>query len=223
MKRITVICLAFLFTGTVACQNKQEKYKTQEAKKQAEVTPVEAPAEEGLRKAYFASGCFWCVEPIYESVYGIVDVISGYAGGHTKNPTYQQVVSGNTGHAETVEVIYDPQQISFDMLVDVYFNSQNITQVNGQGPDSGSQYRSIIFYQNASEKEIIELKIAQLNATLDGEKVAAQVLPFEKFWEAEAEHQNFKKRNPSNNYILNVSNPRFERFKKKSTGLLKDN
>src|SRR5690606_34544322 len=104
-----------------------------------------------------------------------------------------------------------------------YFNSQNITQVNGQGPDSGSQYRSIVFYQNANEKEVIELKIAQLNGTLDGDEVAAQVLPFEKFWKAEAEHQDFKKRNPNNNYILNVSNPRFERFKKKSSGLLKDN
>ena len=120
-------------------------------------------------------------------------------------------------------MVYHPQQIDFKTLVEVYFNSQNVTQINGQGPDMGSQYRSIIFYQNSEEKEIARQQIDALNATIKKGEVAAQLLPFEKFWKAEAEHQNFKKRNPNNRYILNVSNPRFERFKKKSSGLLKEN
>ena len=103
---------------------------------------------EGLSKAYFASGCFWCVEAVYESVIGVEESISGYSGGHTENPTYQSSNTGRTGHAEAVEIHYDPEKVSFATLVDVYFGSQNITQVNGQGPDRGSQYRSIIFYQN---------------------------------------------------------------------------
>ena len=105
-----------------------------------------------MARAYFASGCFWCVEAVYESVKGVSEVINGYAGGHTKNPTYHASNTGRTGHAEAVEVIYDPTVVSFSTLVDVYFGSQNATQVNGQGPDRGSQYRSIIFYQNEDSK-----------------------------------------------------------------------
>lgn len=223
--KTSILYVVMLMTMSVGCQQSQKKqqdYKAQETQKQARVTPVEAEVEQGLRKAYFASGCFWCVEPIYESLYGVENVISGYSGGHTKNPTYKEVVSGKTGHAETIEVVYDPQQIDFKTLVEVYFNSQNVTQVNGQGPDSGSQYRSIIFYQNSEEKEIAQQQIDALNATIEKGEVAAQLLPFEKFWKAEAEHQNFKKRNPNNRYILNVSNPRFERFKETSQELLKE-
>ena len=134
-----------------------------------------------MAKAYFASGCFWCVEAVYESVNGVSEVINGYAGGHSENPTYQKSNTGRTGHAEAVEVIYDPTIVSFKTLVDVYFGSQNMTQVNGQGPDRGSQYRSIIFYQNDDQKTIIvqkkEALSSQLNVT-----VAAEVYPFQKFW-----------------------------------------
>ena len=112
-----------------------------------------------LEKAYFASGCFWCVEAIYESVNGVHESVSGYSGGYTKNPTYESSNTGRTGHAETVEVYYDPDILSFSTLLDVYFGSQNISQVNGQGPDKGSQYRSIVFYQNDKQNEIILNKI----------------------------------------------------------------
>jgi peptide-methionine (S)-S-oxide reductase len=222
MKKLVFIPLTVFCFFTASCQNPHEKYKAEAAEKQKNIQPVEAKAENGLRKAYFASGCFWCVEPIFESVYGVVESHSGYAGGHTKNPTYEQVMTGRTGHAETVEVIYDPNKISFETLLDVYFNSQNITQVNGQGPDTGSQYRSIIFYQNKNEKEIIDRKIDAINLTLHQGEVAAQVLPFEKFWQAEDYHQNFKRNNPTNPYILNVSNPRFNNFKQKSVAPLKE-
>ncbi len=173
-------------------------------------------------KAYFASGCFWCVEAIYESVRGVKEAISGYSGGHTKNPTYELSNTGKTGHAESVEVIYDPEVVSFSTLVDVYFGSQNVTQVNGQGPDIGSQYRSIVFYQNEAQKKIIDQKIAALNAKLSPEKVAAEVIPFEKFWVAEDYHQNYERLHPNQGYVRSVSIPRLNKFKAKFPELLKD-
>ncbi len=186
-------------------------------------TPIKyIPKKEGLQRAYFASGCFWCVEAVYESVKGVEEVVSGYSGGHTKNPTYESSNTGATGHAEAVEVFYDPQIIDFAALVDVYFGSQNITQVNGQGPDKGSQYRSIIFYQSDAEKEIIDNKIATLNKKLGAEKVAAAVVPFEIFWVAEAYHQDYEKLHPNQGYIQGVSIPRLRSFQAKFPELLKE-
>jgi len=188
------------------------------------------PAPEKIKKydelsqkfdvAYFASGCFWCVEAVYESVKGVKEVISGYSGGHTENPTYEESNTGRTGHAEAVKVIYDSNVVSFKTLVDVYFASQNVTQQNGQGPDIGSQYRSIIFYQNDTEKQIIEEKIKNLQPKYD-RPIAAEVMEYDKFWIAEEYHQDYKKKHPNNRYILNVSNPRFERFKAKMPEVLK--
>lgn len=192
-----------------------------EEEKQSEVKAVEVPLEDGLARAYFASGCFWCVEAVYESVKGVKESYSGYSGGHTENPTYESSNTGQTGHAEAVEILYDPEVVSFATLVDVYFGSQDVTQVNGQGPDRGSQYRSIIFYQNEEQKKIIEEKIAVLNEELAPEEVAAEVYPFEKFWLGEAYHQNYERNNPTNGYIRAVSIPRLERFQEKFPELLK--
>ncbi|PHS64673.1 MAG: peptide-methionine (S)-S-oxide reductase [Flavobacterium sp.] len=184
--------------------------------------PVQVETQNGFKKAYFASGCFWCVEAIYESVKGVKESISGYSGGHTKNPTYNESNTERTGHAEAVEIIYDPTVINFKQLVTVYFGSQNVTQVNGQGNDRGSQYRSIIFYQNEEEKKIIETKIEQLNKQLKGKKVAAEVMHFQKFWIAEEYHQNYEKLHPNNSYIQNVSIPRLKKFQKKFPELLNE-
>ncbi|MDX1461695.1 MAG: peptide-methionine (S)-S-oxide reductase MsrA [Marinirhabdus sp.] len=223
MKKIaTLLLLAISVSLPAACQSSNENNKKAEMQAQNTQTPVEVPAENGLEKAYFASGCFWCVEAIYESVKGVKESISGYSGGHTENPTYESSNTGRTGHAEAVEVIYDPEIVSFSTLVDVYFGSQNVTQVNGQGPDRGSQYRSIIFYQNDTQKEIIDQKIAALEKELGEGNVAAQVLPFQKFWVAEAYHQNYERNNPNNPYIQNVSIPRLKRFQKKFPELLKE-
>ena len=171
---IPILVLGLLFS----CSNTAQVNPDQEAVINA--TPIEVPLNNGKAKAYFASGCFWCVEAVYESVEGVDESISGYAGGHTKNPTYRSSNSGRTGHAEAVEVIYDPNVVSFSTLVNVYFASQDPTQVNGQGSDRGSQYRSIIFYQNEEQKQIIETKkealAKKLNAT-----IAAEVYPFQKF------------------------------------------
>ncbi|MEX0996174.1 MAG: peptide-methionine (S)-S-oxide reductase MsrA [Flavobacteriaceae bacterium] len=222
--KFNLILLLFLgILSSESCQNIPDKNKAEGLEKQATVKAVQVPSENGLSKAYFASGCFWCVEAIYESVYGVKEAISGYSGGHTEYPTYESTNTGTTGHAEAVEVIYDPKKVSFSSLVDVYFGSQNITQVNGQGPDRGSQYRSIIFYQNEEQKQTIEEKINSLNKQLGDKEVAAEVYPFEKFWEAEAYHQNYEKNNLSNPYIQNVSIPRLNRFKEKFPELLKEN
>lgn len=218
MKNITfIIASIFLFSLQGACKPSNESNKQAESIAQQEQTPVQTEPVNGLKRAYFASGCFWCVEAIYESVSGVKEAISGYSGGETKNPTYEN----HADHAEAVEVIYDPEIVSFSQLVDVYFGSQNVTQVNGQGPDHGKSYRSIVFYQNDEEKKIIEDKVAALNKQLDGDKVAAQVMPFQKFWDAENYHQNYEKNHPENPYIQNVSIPRINRFKDKFPELLK--
>jgi peptide-methionine (S)-S-oxide reductase len=211
--------LASVFVLQACSQAQQPKSDAQLAVENA--APVEVPIENGLKTAYFASGCFWCVEVVYEGVKGVKESTSGYAGGHTDNPTYELSNTGRTGHAEAVEVLYDPEVVSFATLVDVYFGSQNVTQVNGQGPDRGPQYRSIVFYQNAKENQIIEAKKKAIEGAT-GENVAAEILPFQKFWVAEDYHQDYKKRNPNNAYIKAVSNPRLQEFKAKFQELLKD-
>ncbi|MBT0609096.1 peptide-methionine (S)-S-oxide reductase MsrA [Aequorivita echinoideorum] len=217
-KYIILPLLALTLALSQACKPSNEKNRTEEALAQQQLTPVQTEMQNGLKRAYFASGCFWCVEAVYESVKGVKEAISGYSGGKMKNPTYEN----HGDNAESVEVIYDPELVSFSQLVDVYFGSQNVTQVNGQGPDRGESYRSIIFYQNLEEKKIIDEKIAALNETLGNEKVAAQVMPFQKFWDAENYHQDYEKNHPENPYIQNVSIPRIERFKKKFPELLKE-
>ena len=214
------LSLGLLFTLLFSCHSKNAAQVSDKQMAVINAEPVEVPLENGKAKAYFASGCFWCVEAIYESVKGVEEVINGYSGGHTENPTYEKSNTGRTGHAEAVEVIYDPKIVSFTTLVDVYFGSQNPIQVNGQGPDRGSQYRSIIFYQNDAQKKIIEEKKAALAKKLQA-KIAAEVYPFQKFWVAEDYHQNYEKLHPNNRYIQGVSIPRLNRFKAKFPELLK--
>jgi len=223
MKRtLLFFTAAILMISGASCQSKDNTTNQQRAlKAQQTITPIEVAPIDGLDRAYFASGCFWCVEAVYESLKGVKESISGYSGGHTQNPTYASSNTGRTGHAEAVEIIYNSQEVRFSDLVDVYFGSQNIEQVNGQGPDRGSQYRSIIFYQNQAQKDIIDSKIKEIEQTLGKGKVAAEVLPFEKFWEGESYHQNYERLNPSNPYIQNVSIPRLRKFQRKFPDLLK--
>lgn len=175
-------------------------------------------------KAYFASGCFWCVEAIYESVKGVIEVYSGYAGGITKNPNYYQIGTGRTGHAEAVEVIYDPNLVTYATLVQVFFGSHDPTTPNRQGPDYGSQYRSIAFYKTQEEKNIIEKYIKILE---DGnyfqKEIITEIKFLEKFYYAEQYHQDYEKNNPDNPYVKNVSIPRLRKFQKKYPELLKEN
>jgi len=173
------------------------------------------------KKAYFASGCFWCVESIYENLKGVKEVNSGYSGGKTTDPSYRQVMSGRTGHAEAIEVIYNPSEITFKTLVNVFFGSHDPTTLNKQGPDRGTQYRSIAFYENSIEKEIIENSITELLFNKTYYKITTEVLKFKAFYLAEEYHQDYKKKNPFNPYILNVSAPRINKFKIDYSELLK--
>lgn len=215
-----IITLLLLFTFSTSCGNSSEENATHE--EIATAPPVEVPPQNGLKRAYFASGCFWCVEAVFESVKGVKEAISGYSGGHTKNPTYEASNTGRTGHAEAVEVIYDPEVVDFSTLTDVYFGSMDPTQKNGQGPDIGSQYRSIIFYQNAEQKKIIEEKMKELASRYE-KAIAVEVLPFQKFWVGEDYHQDYERKHPNDPYIRNVSVPRINRFKEKFPHLLKVN
>lgn len=173
-----------------------------------------------VKKAYFASGCFWCVEAIYERTKGVINVTSGYAGGHTKNPTYESSNTGRTGHAESVEVTYNADEISFATLIDIYYATQNPFQFNGQGPDKGSQYRSIIFYSSTDEKNIAWNKKKSLEAS-SKKKVASEIKLFEKFWPAENYHQDYEKNHPNHPYIINVSKPRIHKFTSRFPDLVK--
>jgi peptide-methionine (S)-S-oxide reductase len=192
---------------------------------QNQANPAETPAAkslEGFERAYFASGCFWCVEAVFESVKGVEEAISGYSGGREDDPTYKQVSYGKTTHAEAVEVYYDPNIVSFQTLVDVFFGSQDPTTLNRQGPDSGPQYRSVAFYRNDAEQQIIERTIKRLDASTYKDSIVTQVVPFEKFWIAEDYHQNYEANNPRNPYVRGVSVPRLNRFKAKFPELLKE-
>ena len=216
MKTILTLLIS-LNLSLVSCQTKKPNAK-QDAIINAKA--IEVPLQNDLAKAYFASGCFWCVEAVYESVNGVTEVINGYAGGYTENPNYQLSNTGRTGHAEAVEVLYDPTIVSFSTLLEVYFGSQDVTQIDGQGPDNGSQYRSIIFYQNQDQKDEIINKIKQLTKELNV-NIAAEVYPFLKFWKGEDYHQNYERLHPNNSYIRNISIPRLRKFQRKFKHLLK--
>lgn len=211
MKAILVFGLmAFAMTS---CGQKSQKSKTG-------IEPAREINLNGLSVATFASGCFWCVEGVYESVKGVKEAVSGYAGGTEPNPTYEQVSAHVTNHAETVQVFYDSSVVDYKTLLKVYFASQDPTQVNGQGPDRGASYRSIIFYRNATEKKLAEIYIAEIQKN-HKKPIAAELMPFTKFWEAEQYHQNYIANNPGVSYVQFESIPRIKRFQKQFPGLIK--
>ena len=166
--------------------------------------------------ATFSEGCFWHAEIVFQSLVGVRDAVSGYAGGHTKNPTYEEVGRGDTGHAESVNVYYDPSKISYKTLVDAFFASLDPTELNRQGPDVGTHYRSIAFYRTPQEKKVIEDKIEAINASKEYKsKVVTEVLPFTKFYKAEGYHQEYISHNPNNPYVQHVSIPDYLEFRRK--------
>ncbi|WP_439130924.1 peptide-methionine (S)-S-oxide reductase MsrA [Polaribacter sp.] len=220
MKLSKSVSIFIIFMSLFSCLGFSKKEKD-EKKESNEVKSIYKPSQD-TKVAYFASGCFWCVEAIFESVKGVEEAVSGYAGGQTKNPTYQSIGTGTTGHAETVAVYYNPTKVSFETLVTVFFGSHNPTTKNGQHPDYGTQYRSIAFYDTDAEKQIIENKIAQLNRDVYDGKIVTEVTKHTKFYKAEAYHQDFEKRNPNQGYVKAVSIPRLNKFKSKFPELLKE-
>lgn len=190
----------------------------------AEYSPVAISDQqrERLDTAYFASGCFWCTEAVYERVAGVVDVVSGYTGGKRSNPTYQQVSAGATDHAEAVRVVYDPQTVTYQELVEMFFASHDPTQLNRQGPDIGKQYRSGIFYRNATEKSTSEDVKKKLTASGKYSKpIVTEITEYSKFWIAEDYHQNYYEIHPNDGYIRSVSRPKVEKFMKEYSEKLK--
>jgi len=172
--------------------------------------------------ATFAEGCFWHAEIVFQSLVGVRDAVSGYAGGTTSNPDYEDVASGTTGHAETVQVYYDPSKISYETLVAAFFASMDPTTLNRQGNDRGTEYRSVAFYRNEKEKQIIEAEIKRINDSKKYKsKVVTEVVAFSKFWPAEDYHQEYIYNHPDNPYVANVSIPEFAKFKKEFKGNFK--
>lgn len=188
----------------------------------AQTKKLSLEPQKGKAIAVFAEGCFWCSEHVFEAVVGVDAVISGYAGGTIKNPSYELVGSNTTGHAEAIAVYYDPKIISFKELVNVFFASQDPTTLNQQGPDRGSSYRSIAFYKNAEEKKIVEDKIKELTTNkVFSNPIVTEVKPITDFYEAEEYHQDYVKLNPNQPYVKGVSVPRYNKFKNTYKGKLK--
>ena len=167
------------------------------------------------QKAYFASGCFWCVEAIFETIPGVVNATSGYCGGETENPTYRDICSGVTGHAETVEVTFNEKNVSYETLLEVFFASHDPETLNRQGPDQGTQYRSAIFYTDMFQKQKAEAYIKQLLAESKFKRITTSVEEMKVFYPAESYHQDFEKKNPNHPYIQSVSKARKLNFLKK--------
>lgn len=223
MKFLSILFAVTIFSFSMtSCAQKTGESKMPSANK-AEKKYTHPTDLSGYSIATFASGCFWCVEAVYESVKGVKEAVSGYSGGTEANPTYEQVGSGRTGHAETVQVYYDPKEVSYETLLKVYFASEDATQVNGQGPDNGRQYRSIVFYNNTAEKDAAEKYIKELNGSGKyNAPIAAEVVPFKKFWEAEGYHQNYVEINPTQGYVTGESIPRIKRFQAQYPQLIKE-
>ncbi len=190
-------------------------------------TPDTAPAKlpalkSGEAVATFAGGCFWAQEEAFDQLLGVREVISGYAGGTTKNPTYEEVGTDRTGHAESVQVYYDPNVISYNDLLTAFFAAHDPTTLNRQGPDAGRDYRSVAFYRTPAEKQAIDAAIKQVNASKHyPNPVVTEVTPFTVFWPAENYHQNYVKLHPNQPYIQQVSLPKVEKLRKAMHGKLK--
>lgn len=207
--RVTAL---FVIYTVVACTPRKEK--------KFPVVSVSLQAPAGRSVAAFAEGCFWCSEHIFEAVAGVDSAVSGYAGGTTPDPTYELVNTETTGHAETVLVYYDPQVISYEELVRVFFSSHDPTTPDRQGPDIGSSYRSILFYRTPEEKNIAEKVMAEFQPSFPN-PIVTEIKALKEFYRAEEYHQDYIQHNPNSPYVRSVSIPRFERFKERYGGRLK--
>ena len=179
------------------------------------MTEDKATAQQKLDTATFGTGCFWCTEAIFQRLEGVEKVVSGYSGGHVANPSYEQVCEKNTGHAEVVQVYFDPSRISFDELLEVFWKTHDPTTLNQQGNDVGPQYRSVIFYHNPEQKEKSEHYKEELNKTGAWDKpIVTAVEPFTNFYAAEKYHQDYFNSNPQQMYCRYVIQPKVDKFTK---------
>lgn len=182
---------------------------------QQKSTTMTTDQAENLEKATFGTGCFWCTEALYESLDGVIDAVSGYEGGQKPNPTYNEVCTGTTGHAECVEVLYDPKKITYQELLEAFFRSHDPTTLNRQGADVGTQYRSVIFYHNDEQKRLAETAKLELDkAGAYTNPIVTEISPAETFYTAEAYHQSYFAKNPNQGYCAFVIAPKLDKFKK---------
>ena len=187
--------------------------------------PKNQPALPATETATFANGCFWCTEAIFEELNGVISATSGYTGGNTKNPTYKEIGTGETGHAECLQIVYDPAKITFDELLEVFWETHDPTTLNRQGADVGTQYRSAIFYHNAEQKEKAEKYKAELNKSGAFERpIVTEITAYSKFYTAEDYHQQYyENNNNSNPYCRIVIQPKLDKFRKVFKDKLKQN
>lgn len=184
---------------------------------------MNAMSSTNLEKATFGAGCFWCVEAIFEEVKGIKSAVAGYAGGELQNPTYKQVASGKTEHAEVARIVYDPSIVSYEELLKVFWHTHNPTTKNRQGADVGPQYRSVIFYHNEKQKEIAEKSLEKTDSSgLWNDPIVTEIEPLENYSEAENYHQNYYENNPNAGYCSVVIAPKLKKFRKEFSYMLKD-
>jgi len=203
-----VVCLMVVFTACGGGDQTREKL-TQPSGKQ--------------KVAVFAGGCFWGIQEGFSELKGVIKATSGYAGGTTVDPTYEEVNTETTGHAEAVQIVYDPSVISFAQLLAVFFVVHDGTQLNRQGPDIGTSYRSIAFYSNAEEQKQIEAAITKSNQSqLHPGQIVTEVRPMATFYPAEKYHQNYVKLNPNQPYVVNVCGPKVQKLRQAFPDLLKD-
>lgn len=215
MKNITGLLFSLLTMITISSCG-------QKTRKQTIEPHLTAKQLSGYSQATFAAGCFWHEEALFESIKGVKEAVSGYAGGKTDNPTYEGIETGTTGHAETVNVYYDSSVITYPELLKIYFSGQDPTQVNGQGPDRGTQYQSIIFYKNDKEKQLARDYMKSLEASGKyNAPIAVQLMPYTKFWKAEDYHQNYINLNPGSGYVQMVSIPEIKKLQKEYPHLVK--
>ncbi|MGC3961437.1 MAG: peptide-methionine (S)-S-oxide reductase MsrA [Verrucomicrobiota bacterium] len=171
--------------------------------------------------ATFGGGCFWCTEAIFQMLPGVKSVTSGYAGGTTPNPTYEAVCSGTTGHAEVIQVAFDPAQVSDEKILETFWEAHDPTMLNQQGNDVGTQYRSIILYHDATQKEIAEKSLAAAQKDFTA-PIVTEIVPLEKFYAGEGYHQNYYRSNPNQGYCRAVIRPKVQKFEKKLQGKYKN-
>jgi peptide-methionine (S)-S-oxide reductase len=219
-------CVVFLagclsqhtLSGSQTLPPREKGTKTME--KPLPTTPVTVPP--GREVATIAGGCFWCTEAIFLELKGVEKVVSGYAGGHVENPSYEQVCTGRTGHAEAIQITYDPKVISYENILRVFFTTHDPTTLNRQGADVGPQYRSAVFYHNDSQKRAAEAVIREITAEgIWKSPIVTEVTAFSNFYAAEEYHQNYYARNSSQPYCRVVIEPKVAKFRQKYQSLLK--
>jgi peptide-methionine (S)-S-oxide reductase len=213
MKMLPAVGILFMMLLSAGCNVTYSEGPPSAINKETIKKPMDGKPE--LKLATFGGGCFWCTEAIFQRLRGVEKVVSGYSGGHVDNPTYEQVCAGNTGHAESIQISFNPAKVAYDSLLEVFWKTHDPTTKNRQGNDSGPQYRSVVFYHDAEQKRLAESYKAKLESEhIWNRPIVTEISQFTKFWPAEDSHQNYYNNNPSQGYCTIVITPKIDKFKK---------